>query len=119
MSLSSCEKCWDDPCTCGYGYRRWSDAQIAAQRDMLQTLLDGRTAGIVVRYVDPPPVKRTRAEYERSLDLTKSFEEEAEKDTVRATVRKMIDSNEQKRLDEYIDLIVNGDLSHGRDKEPT
>lgn len=24
MSLSDCEKCWNTPCTCGWGYRDWS-----------------------------------------------------------------------------------------------
>lgn len=24
MSLSSCEKCWDTPCECGWEYRNWT-----------------------------------------------------------------------------------------------
>jgi len=24
MGLSSCEKCWDTPCTCGWEYRHYS-----------------------------------------------------------------------------------------------
>ncbi len=24
MSMSDCIKCWDTPCTCGYGYRKLS-----------------------------------------------------------------------------------------------
>lgn len=24
MALSSCPKCWETPCVCGYGYRDWS-----------------------------------------------------------------------------------------------
>lgn len=29
MSLSSCAKCWDTPCTCGWGYRDYNrDARI-------------------------------------------------------------------------------------------
>ena len=24
MSLSDCEKCWDTPCVCGWGYREMS-----------------------------------------------------------------------------------------------
>jgi len=23
MSMSDCEKCWETPCSCGYGYERW------------------------------------------------------------------------------------------------
>lgn len=24
MALSDCEKCWDTPCSCGYGYRNYT-----------------------------------------------------------------------------------------------
>ncbi len=29
MALSDCEKCWDTPCTCGWGYRDYSDMEFA------------------------------------------------------------------------------------------
>lgn len=27
MSMSDCEKCWDTPCSCGWGYRHMTRAQ--------------------------------------------------------------------------------------------
>lgn len=36
MSMSSCEKCWDCPCSCGWGYRDWSEDELSAQIEMLQ-----------------------------------------------------------------------------------
>lgn len=29
MALSDCEKCWETPCSCGWGYRHYSDDQFA------------------------------------------------------------------------------------------
>ncbi len=69
MSLSSCEKCWDTPCTCGWEYRRWTDEDITAQRDMLQRILDMRAAGTAVRYVDPPPPKLAITGYQQSITI--------------------------------------------------
>lgn len=72
MSLSSCEKCWDDLCTCGWEYRRWTDEAIAAQRDMLQGILTARAAGTATRYVDPPPPKLNLGDYERTVSIPMS-----------------------------------------------
>ena len=27
MSMSDCEKCWSNPCVCGYDYRKWTKDQ--------------------------------------------------------------------------------------------
>jgi hypothetical protein len=40
MSLSSCEKCWDDPCTCGHEYKSWPLDKIEAQIRMLTGIAD-------------------------------------------------------------------------------
>lgn len=29
MSLSDCSKCWDTPCTCGWGYKEYSKERLA------------------------------------------------------------------------------------------
>jgi hypothetical protein len=29
MALSDCEKCWDTPCTCGWGYRNYSPERLS------------------------------------------------------------------------------------------
>lgn len=29
MSLSNCEKCWDTPCSCGWGYKNYSREQLS------------------------------------------------------------------------------------------
>jgi hypothetical protein len=76
VSLSACEKCWDTPCTCGWDYRRWTDEQIAAQRDMLQGILDARAAGTATRHVDPPPPKLSREDYQRTFAIPMSAIEE-------------------------------------------
>lgn len=39
MSLSSCEKCWDNPCTCGHQYKHWTTKQIQEQINMLLNML--------------------------------------------------------------------------------
>ena len=39
MSLSDCIKCWDTPCTCGYGYTEWSEERLAEQIAMLERVL--------------------------------------------------------------------------------
>ncbi len=39
MSMSDCIKCWDTPCTCGYGYRDWSVERLRQQIAMLQQVL--------------------------------------------------------------------------------
>jgi hypothetical protein len=72
MSLSTCDKCWDDPCTCGWEYRRWTDEAIAAQRDMLQGILTARAAGTATRYVDPPRPHLTVADYQRTITIPRS-----------------------------------------------
>lgn len=36
MSMSSCPKCWDTPCECGYEYRGWSAKPLAAHIATLQ-----------------------------------------------------------------------------------
>ena len=35
MSLSDCSKCWDTPCSCGYGYLKWTETAIHKHIDML------------------------------------------------------------------------------------
>lgn len=42
MSLSDCEKCWDTPCMCGYGYRGWTEAGLREHISMLQRVLDDK-----------------------------------------------------------------------------
>ena len=39
MSLSDCEKCWDTPCMCGYGYRDWTEEGLREHISMLQKVL--------------------------------------------------------------------------------
>ena len=30
MSLSDCMKCWDTPCSCGWEYRKYTNAQLSS-----------------------------------------------------------------------------------------
>ena len=39
MALSDCEKCWDTPCTCGYGYTQMTDEQFC---EFIKSLVKGR-----------------------------------------------------------------------------
>jgi len=39
MGMSDCEKCWDDPCTCGHGYRDWNITDLKEQISMLRRVL--------------------------------------------------------------------------------
>jgi hypothetical protein len=72
MSMSDCEKCWDTPCACGWEYRRWTNEQLRAQRDMLQGILDARAAGTATRYVDPPSPKLSLGDYEKTFSILMS-----------------------------------------------
>lgn len=40
MSMSDCVKCWDTPCTCGYGYEHWDEKKILDQIEMLKKVLN-------------------------------------------------------------------------------
>ena len=40
MSLASCEKCWDDTCTCGWKYRNYKPEYI---KSLLQGLIKYRS----------------------------------------------------------------------------
>lgn len=42
MSLSSCQKCYDDICTCGYKYRFMNTEDIEYLIARLQEILDER-----------------------------------------------------------------------------
>jgi len=60
-SDSYCEKCWEDPCKCGYYYRdcpiEWLDERIAVltkARDERQKLCDEGNHGIIYIFVHPP-----------------------------------------------------------------
>jgi hypothetical protein len=44
MALSDCVKCWDTPCSCGYGYRSWSLPQLVSLRDVLNREIATRLA---------------------------------------------------------------------------
>jgi hypothetical protein len=46
MSLGQCPKCWDEPCTCGEGYRHWSQEQRTRMaRTLLQSDLPRGSTG--------------------------------------------------------------------------
>jgi hypothetical protein len=34
MSMSSCEKCWDTLCTCGYQYLTWNVKELMVKMDI-------------------------------------------------------------------------------------
>lgn len=36
MSMSDCEKCWETPCVCGYGYRDLSDYKLTEIRAAIE-----------------------------------------------------------------------------------
>ncbi len=46
MSLSACERCWDDPCTCGHEYRRMKTEDVRSLRDVLNRILTERGEGV-------------------------------------------------------------------------
>jgi len=37
--MFNCSGCWDSPCTCGLGYKDWSDAKLKDQIRMLRRVL--------------------------------------------------------------------------------
>ena len=37
--MRSCDKCWEDPCSCGYMYEHMTPAQIQAQIEALEKVL--------------------------------------------------------------------------------
>jgi hypothetical protein len=39
MSLHDCEKCWSNPCECGYEYRHWNPDGLEAYIIMLLNVL--------------------------------------------------------------------------------
>lgn len=40
MSMSDCEKCWETPCACGFGYLSWSPERLREQIALLTGVLD-------------------------------------------------------------------------------
>lgn len=52
MSLSSCVKCWDNPCTCGWDYRNMSFDQLHNQIDTLTAIMNFKIER--EREFDPP-----------------------------------------------------------------
>ena len=38
MSLASCPKCWDTPCTCGHEYQNWPREELDKLIQVLQTI---------------------------------------------------------------------------------
>ena len=47
--MSDCERCWDTPCTCGWGYRDWSDERAA---DIIAAVVKMRTRVDAARILD-------------------------------------------------------------------
>jgi hypothetical protein len=42
VSLSACEKCWNEMCTCGHKYQIWTTEKIKSLRDVLNGLIAER-----------------------------------------------------------------------------
>ena len=60
MSLSDCIKCWDTPCTCGYGYRGWPKAARVKQAEIILGLRPGTLAEMEI--LDDIPEDHPRKE---------------------------------------------------------
>lgn len=43
MAMSDCEKCWDTPCRCGWGYRNWTKESIDKFIKILERTRDGES----------------------------------------------------------------------------
>lgn len=53
MSLSDCPECWDTPCTCGYGYRKWSVSKLDSHVNMLECVRAKRSRSMIRSKVRP------------------------------------------------------------------
>lgn len=72
MSLSDCPKCWDTPCTCGWGWESWTTERLTTMRGLLDGILQRRAAGESRRLADyeKPRPPMTAADYQRSITIS-------------------------------------------------
>ena len=67
MSMSDCPKCWDTPCTCGYGYRKWTEEalrdQIRMLSDVLKEKIESKNVPKRVTGMKDDALNRALAEY--------------------------------------------------------
>lgn len=63
--MSDCEKCWDTPCSCGWNYRRWSQARRIEHATKVLGVNPAALAGLGVPIEHPLRATETDAERAR------------------------------------------------------
>ena len=51
MSMSSCIKCWDNPCRCGWDYRNWSQSKRIEHASVVLGIDEGVLKSLIYQYV--------------------------------------------------------------------
>ena len=44
--MSDCEKCWETPCCCGWGYRNWDIKRLKEIIHVIQKVLDQKNLSV-------------------------------------------------------------------------
>jgi hypothetical protein len=66
--MSSCEKCWDTPCTCGYSYRDWAPDALEKLIAVLKSADAARGASVVKLALDLRDA-RAMSDWDKALGI--------------------------------------------------